>query len=113
MQQDGEAATLTGGEGQDRFEVSVLNFRGEDEGVFAVITDFDPDEDVLVVRRHPEAAAKGGAELQNVTLIPADDGSYTDVRLDYVWQLNDNTGTTFVRVLGVPNLTADQIVVQS
>jgi hypothetical protein len=100
-------ATLTGGAGQDTFEASILNFGGEDEGVFAFVTDFDPDEDVLVVN-HRDGNAQY-TDLENVTLIAAEDGSFTDVQLEYRSIRNGDPGIAIIRLEGVTDFTLGQI----
>ena len=107
VSEDGGPATLTGGAGQDTFEASILNFGGEDEGVFAVVTDFDPDNDMLVVN-HRDGNAEF-TDLENVTLIPAEDGSFTDVQLEYTSIRDGDRGTAIVRLDGVTDLTLAQI----
>ncbi|MEP1765283.1 MAG: hypothetical protein ABJJ53_01320 [Sulfitobacter sp.] len=105
LEEGEEPATLTGGEGRDTFEASVANFGDQDEGVFAIITDFDPDEDVLILNT-PEF---GRADLQNVTLVPDEDGGFMDVHIDYTWEVNGGQGTAVVRLAGITDLTLDQI----
>ena len=107
VSEDGGPATLTGGAGQDTFEASILNFGGEDEGVFAVVTDFDPDNDMLVVN-HRDGNAEF-TDLENVTLIPAEDGSFTDVQLEYTSIRDGDRGTAIVRLDGLTDLTLAQI----
>jgi len=100
-------ATLTGGAGQDTFEASIQNFRGEDEGVFALVTDFDPDEDVLVVNQR-DGNAQNNA-LENVTLIPAEDGSFIDVQLEYRNRIIGDLGIAIIRLEGITDFTLDQV----
>ncbi|MEL7116891.1 MAG: hypothetical protein AAGP08_15150, partial [Pseudomonadota bacterium] len=107
---DDDPASLTGGDGADTIEADILSFGGLGEGVFAVVGDFDPTEDVLVVGSDGIGDTEGPAQIDTVTLIEASDSSFTDVQLDYTWILTGEPGSAVVRLLGVTGLTPDQIV---
>ncbi|SMX25968.1 Hemolysin, chromosomal [Pelagimonas phthalicica] len=103
------AATVTGGEGADTVRISVRNPYGEGEIEFMTITDFDPAEDILEV----SSPAQTSYVLDDVAIVEAADGSYSDVLLNYAPRIGDSpeTATAVVRLTGVSGMTADQIVV--
>ncbi|MFY0679752.1 MAG: hypothetical protein JXR13_04170 [Thalassovita sp.] len=102
-------AIVTGGEGADTIDARVWNaFRGEADDIYLRVTDFDPAEDVLQV-----GVFQTANEVDNIELVEAEDGSYTDVRVNYtaLWSLPP--GTAVIRLEGAIGMTADQIVITS
>ncbi|MCI5038641.1 MAG: hypothetical protein MRY81_03065, partial [Donghicola eburneus] len=101
------AATVTGGDGADTFDVRVRNpYRGEADDIYMRITDFDPDEDVLQVGEYSSNNA-----VKSINIVEAEDGSYTDVMVQYKAYQGIKGGIAVIRLDGTPGLTPDQIVI--
>lgn len=103
------SAVVTGGAGADTFDVRLDN-ASERVGnvVNMTITDFDPTEDVLQI-----GATQSGNQLDDIEISEAADGSYTDVRVNYIASGGNPPEATIVRLEGTTGFTADQIVVIS
>ncbi len=108
------ATTISGGEGEDTIAIrgSRIAVEGaETDHVAVVVTDFDTDDDVLLIRRDFSTQS---AVVQDVEILEAADGSHTDVRVTY--EPLDN-GTLFnadiIRLVGTTGVTADHIVIEA
>jgi Ca2+-binding RTX toxin-like protein len=112
---------LTGGEGADSFFINLVNqtvFEGEEQlvegdlGILSQITDFDPDEDMLMIdiNNADEAGINDPVRtLDSFTLVEADDGSYTDVQLVINSAGVSGQLTATIRLDGATGLTSDDI----
>jgi hypothetical protein len=112
-------ATLTGGEGADRFEIGVeveaVTDPGDavlvDHGTVLTVADFTPGEDVLAIS--PEASFDGGPPraLVNVALEEgeADGAPFTTLTLFYETGVAGVLQTGTIRLDGVRGLTLDDI----
>ena len=122
MREDGVMADiLTGGEGADSFFINLVNqtiLDGQepllegDIGIVSQITDFDPDEDMLLidVNNADEAGTNDPVRtLDSFTLVEAADGSYTDVQLVISTAGGTGTLTATIRLDGATGLTNDDI----
>ncbi|GGX53754.1 hypothetical protein GCM10007385_22420 [Tateyamaria omphalii] len=108
-------STLTGGEGFDTFEIYLSDFEEETIRDVIRITDFDPDEDVIVLDNSETGDGFTFGSygfFDGIEIVPSDDGSYTEVRvtLDNGPFIDDTVSV--IRLDGVPNLTEDQIIIQ-
>ncbi len=111
--------TLTGGDGDDRFELifTGIEFDSEapDRGVVTTITDFVPSEDVLVLPLDIQSS-NGSADVPiTFQIVQADDGTYTDVIFSAVDPAATATETAItttatIRLLGTTNLTNADVV---
>ncbi len=111
--------TLTGGDGDDRFELifTGIEFDSEapDGGVVTTITDFVPSEDVLVLPLDIQSS-NGSADVPiTFQIVQADDGTYTDVIFSAVDPAATATETAIttiatIRLLGTTNLTNADVV---
>jgi Ca2+-binding RTX toxin-like protein len=111
--------TLTGGDGEDRFELifTGIEFDSEapDRGVVTTITDFAPSEDVLVLPLDIQSS-NGSADVPITSqIVQADDGTYTDVIFSAVDPAATATETAItttatIRLLGTTNLTNADVV---
>lgn len=111
--------TLTGGDGDDRFELifTGIEFDSEapDRGVVTTITDFVPREDVLVLPLDIQSS-NGSADVPiTFQIVQADDGTYTDVIFSAVDPAATATETAItttatIRLLGTTNLTNADVV---
>ena len=111
--------TLTGGDGDDRFELifTGIEFDSEapDRGVVTTITDFVPSEDVLVLPLDIQSS-NGSADVPiTFQIVQADDGTYTDVICSAVDPAATATETAItttatIRLLGTTNLTNAAVV---
>ena len=111
--------TLTGGDGDDRFELifTGIEFDSEapDRGVVTTITDFVPNEDVLVLPLDIQSS-NGSADVPiTFQIVQADDGTYTDVIFSAVDPAATATETAItttatIRLLGTTNLTNADVV---
>ena len=111
--------TLTGGDGDDRFELifTGIEFDSEapDRGVVTTITDFVPSEDVLVLPLDIQSS-NGSVDVPiTFQIVQADDGTYTDVIFSAVDPAATATETAItttatIRLLGTTNLTNADVV---
>ena len=111
--------TLTGGDGDDRFELifTGIEFDSDapDRGVVTTITDFVPSEDVLVLPLDIQSS-NGSADVPiTFQIAQADDGTYTDVifsAADPAATATETaiTTTATIRLLGTTNLTDADVV---
>jgi hypothetical protein len=101
---------LTGGSGDDAFEVDLYtSLRPEEDVIERLIriTDFMPGEDSLSFRDFPEGSV-------DLTLTEASDGSYTDVAFIVTTDADGSVvdrGT--IRLEGVTGLTPEQLSVSA
>ena len=112
---------LTGGEGADSFFINFVNpeiFEGQEQvlegdiGIVSQITDFDPDEDMLMIdiNNADDAGTTDPVRtLDSFTLVEAADGSYTDVQLVISTAGGTGTLTATIRLDGATGLTNDDI----
>lgn len=112
--------TVTGGEGNDIFNVHVAMPYSEDEhSEDVLITDFDSDEDVLQISLAQEDdlySPSDGYTFDGVTVEADEDDSLVVVTYTYTGDEVDYETPdieTIIRVVGVSNLTADNIVMES
>ena len=111
--------TLTGGNGEDRFELlfAGLEFDSDspDQGVVTTITDFVPGEDVLVLPLEIDPAGSDDDVPITFEIVQADDDSYTDVIFSAVDPAATSTETAItstatIRLLGTTNLTIADVI---
>ena len=110
----GQGGTVDGGEAKDRFELLFggLEFVSDspDQGVVTTITDFVPDENVLVLPLEIDTAGSGGDTPITFEIVQADDDSYTDTIFSAVYPAATSTETAItstatIRLLCTTNLT--------
>ena len=103
---DAGAATVSGGAGEDTFDIDIRSAIDAEDPVFTVITDFDGAEDVLVVKSN-----NTDLDVEKFELREDEDGAFTDVIV-----LFENLGnalgqaSAIIRLMGVTGLTLDQIL---
>ncbi len=102
----GGSSTVTGGDGSDTFNISMVDRAASETPEFFVrITDFDPEEDVLTIDawdlQYP---------LESFEIVEADDGSYTDIQIYLEATDGSETAVNIIRIDGTPGITADHIV---
>ncbi|QUJ75542.1 hypothetical protein KDD17_11280 [Sulfitobacter albidus] len=101
---DGTFDTLTGGTGDDVFELPAP----EGFGVIGTITDFEPGEDVLfLIRDDPR---EDDPEPQ-ITLVQNTDEGSTDVVLTFDRDTLIDAAPTIIRLEGAPAITLDDIII--
>jgi Ca2+-binding RTX toxin-like protein len=109
--------TLTGGDGEDRFELIFTGIEFDSDatnrGVVTTITDFIPNEDVLVLPLDIQSS-NGSVDVPiTFQIAQADDDTYTDVifsAADPAATATTITTTATIRLLGTTNLTDDNVV---
>ncbi|APE42663.1 hypothetical protein BOO69_03930 [Sulfitobacter alexandrii] len=106
------ASTLAGGEGADSFTIELYDParpadpQDDDLGVVTHISDFDPQEDNLVLDLRGS-----GSQVNGISTTPSEDGSYLDVTVDVAASATAPAQSFTVRLTGVTALDADQIVI--
>ncbi|WP_161489402.1 calcium-binding protein [Sulfitobacter sp. EhC04] len=107
------ASTLSGGDGSDSFTIDLFDAAqpgatdAADLGIVAHISDFDPQEDSLVLDLR-----ETGSQVTTISTEPAEDGSYLDVTVEVAPSATASAQTFTVRMTGVTALEADQIVIR-
>ncbi|MBB3993245.1 Ca2+-binding RTX toxin-like protein [Sulfitobacter undariae] len=106
--------TLTGGAGDDSFELSFvgssLTDGSTDAGIVTTITDFTPGVDVLsIVNQSDLGTDSPPITLGNVSLSEAPDGSFTDVIFTTSPDQDASPLTGTVRLMGTTGLTLDDL----
>ena len=114
--------TLTGGLGADSFVISFYNTEtaggDRDAGLVATITDFDTDEDVVLLIPDVQRATNEGdnagviGQITGFELVEADDGSFTDVIFEATSDAPDgSTVSGTIRLLGTAGVTDTNILI--
>ncbi|GAA6181399.1 hypothetical protein NBRC116594_28370 [Shimia sp. NS0008-38b] len=116
------AHILTGGAGADVYAldidsaISVRPADADDNQIIATITDFDPDEDLLLVDLGAAANFQDVDELPlpDITTTEDPDGAYTDVHFSWTNPLNpDNVEMRTMRLEGVTDFSAGEVQLTS
>lgn len=107
----GGTSTAAGGAGADTFTVKAIAPKdGVPEDPFLRITDFDILEDSLEVGPHMVQTDRA-VEVESIDILEADDGSHTDVRVNFTDPALDAPGSAIIRLDGVTGLTQENIAV--
>jgi len=108
--------TFTTGNGADTIALDIGAQRDEtdlDGGLFAIITDFTPGEDILIIDpstlNSNEAAGVAEEFTQTLTFTPNVEQGHTDMAINLVSVANGNTLTATVRFEGTTTITADDV----
>ncbi|MFY0662250.1 MAG: hypothetical protein JXR15_17280 [Shimia sp.] len=113
---------LTGGEGADvyAFDIdgatAIRDGDEEDNQIIATITDFDPDEDMLLldIGAKPSFDDVDELPLPEVSTTEDPDGGYVDVHFSWTNPLNeDNVETRTVRLEGLTEFDTDDVQLTS
>ena len=100
-------ATIVTGNGSDTIDVKVRTaVHGEPDDIYLRVMDFDPEQDVLQIE-----GWSSYADVEDIEVEEAADGSYSDVRVTFESVGNSEPGVAVIRLEGTTGLSADQIVI--
>lgn len=107
----GGTSTAAGGAGADTFTVKAIAPKdGVPDDPFLRITDFDVLEDRLEVGPYTYESSRA-VEVESIDILEADDGSHTDVRVNFTDPVVGAPGSAFIRLDSVTGLTEENITV--
>ncbi len=107
--------TLTGGDGADTFELFLRDVDQGETYALARITDFDTTEDVLLIdtsRTGDVFDARPFDTVEDIEIVLSDDGTFTEVRVHTNQGPSFGTSVTTIRLDGVTDLSASDIIIR-
>lgn len=100
-----------GGDGADTFTAEFPHRADDDRPFDVIITDFDPEEDILTLEVVEENMRTNAETPQDFSIEPAEDGSYVDIRVSVFDPDHgpDSAQDFVVRLDGVSEVSAESI----